>query len=179
MLTRSWGKALLIAALILVALAASAAWYRAKYSMDVARAFEVNDPRSLPRVLIASQGSAFKDAVVAGVVTHLETRQAYVKVIDISLLPGLNAEEWDAIAILHTWEMGKPPAVVQDFVDGARTRNNLVILTTSGRGDFAIAGVDVISSASRTEDVTPRVTDVLNRIDAILAVSSQAAREPS
>jgi hypothetical protein len=171
MLTRSWGKALLIAALILVALVASAAWYRAQYSMDVARGFEVNDPRSSPKVLIATQGSAFKDAVVAAVVADLQTRPAYVKVIDISMLPGLRAEEWDAIVVLHTWEMGRPPAEVQAFMERAADRLRIVVLTTSGGGDFKMDGVDAISSASRMADVSLRATDVTSRVDAILGAA--------
>jgi hypothetical protein len=50
MLTRSWGKALLIAALLLVALVASAGWYLAQHSMDAVSGFEVNDPQATQRV---------------------------------------------------------------------------------------------------------------------------------
>lgn len=179
MLTRRWGKALLIAALILAALVVSAGWYLASNSMDVARAFEVNDPSAVPRVLVATQGSAFKDAVVAGVTERLKVRGTYVKVVDVSSLPEMGQGEWGAIVIIHTWEMGKPPPVVQEFVGRARAPGNLVILTTSGRGDFGIDGVDVISSASRMEDVSLRVTDVLKRIDAILNLSGQGGGKTS
>jgi len=71
--------------------------------MDVAESFEVNTPKSEIRVLIATQGSEFKDAVVAGVVDHLKRKGAYIKVIDVSALPQVNENKWNAVVVLHTW----------------------------------------------------------------------------
>jgi hypothetical protein len=168
MLSRSWGKALLIAAMLLAALVASAGWYLVQNSMSVARGFEVNDPKARPRVLIATQGSAFKDAVVTGVVDGLGQRGAYVKVIDISSLGGVHEKDWNAIVILHTWQMGQPPVQVKEFVHGAREPYKLVALATSGRGDFKLDGVDAISSASRMAEVPARVAEVMTRVNSIL-----------
>ena len=168
MLTRSWAKALLITAMILIALVAGAGYYLVHNAMAVARPFEVNDPKSSARVLVATQGSAFKDAVVAGVIERLKNRGAYVKVIDVSSLADMREDDWSAIVIVHTWQMGRPPPPVKSFVDGVRERRKLVALTTSGGGDFKLPGVDAISSASRMADVPPRVTDIVSRVDAIL-----------
>jgi hypothetical protein len=168
MLTRSWRRVLLVVALTLVALVASAGWYLVRNSMSVARAFEVNDPRAATRVLVATQGSAFKDAVVAGVVGQLQTRGAYVKVIDLSSLSTVREDEWNAIVMVHTWEMGQAPAEVKRFAAAVRERRKLVGFATSGRGDFRLEGVDVISSASRMADVPARVADLTRSIDGVL-----------
>jgi hypothetical protein len=165
---RRWRKVLLAVATLIVASIAFASWYRFHFSMSTARAFEVNDPRSSPRVLIATQGSEFKDAVVARVVEHLKARAAYVKVIDISALPGVDDGGWNAIVLLHTWEMRKPPREVQAFVDWARGSGKLVVLTTSGAGDFKIDGVDAISSASVVADAAARAADIVGKLEAIL-----------
>jgi hypothetical protein len=168
MRTRSWKKILLAVATLIGASIAFAGWYQIHFSMSAARPFEVNDPQSSPRVLIATQGSEFKDAVVAGVVEHLEARAAYVKVIDVSALPGVDVSEWNAIVLLHTWEMRKPPEDVKAFVDRTRNSGKLVVLTTSGSGDFKLDGVDAISSASIIADVPARTADIAARLDAIL-----------
>ena len=159
---------LVVAAVIAAALVAFSAWYKLHYSMDVARPFEVNDPHSKPRVLIATQGSEFKDAVVSGVIDHLKTRAAYVKVIDVSALSGVAEDEWDAIVLVHTWEMHKPQADAQAFVNRARSIPKMVVLSTSGAGDFKMEGIDVISSASTIADVPARVEAIIEKVDAVL-----------
>lgn len=168
MLTRRWRKIWLAVAALVAASIAFAGWYRIHYSMSAARPFEVNDPLSSPRVLIATQGSQFKDAVVAGLVDHLKTRAAYIKVIDVSALPGVDAGEWNAIVLIHTWEMRKPPKEVTAFVERASSSGKLVVLTTSGAGTFKMDGVDAISSASIVAIAPSRSADVAAKVDGIL-----------
>ncbi len=168
MLMRSWRSILLLAVLLSAATIAFAGWYWIHFSMGAAQPFEVNDPQSSTRVLIATQGSEFKDAVVAGVVAHLKANAVYVKVIDVSALPGVNEGEWNAIALLHTWEMRKPPREVKAFVDRAGNSGKLVVLTTSGAGIFKMDGVDAISSASVVADAPSRAAEIAERLDAIL-----------
>jgi hypothetical protein len=168
MLMRRWRKILLAAATLIAASIAFAGWYRIHFSMDAARAFEVNDPHSMVRVLIATQGSAFKDAVVTGVIEHLESRAAYVKVVDVSALPGVDPAAWNAVVVIHTWEMRQPPQDVQAFVDRARNSGKLVVLTTSGAGTFKLEGVDAISSASVVDDAPARAAEIAKRLDGIL-----------
>jgi hypothetical protein len=166
--TRSWRKVLLALVALFAATVAAAGWYWIHFSMSAARPFEVNDPGSSARVLIATQGSEFKDAVVAGVVEHLETRAAFVKVVDVSALPGVDAGAWSAIVLIHTWEMRKPPEAVKAFADQARGSGKLVVLTTSGAGNFKLDGVDAISSASVVADAPSRAADIVLKLDAIL-----------
>jgi len=163
-----WRKALLAGVGIGVAALGFLTWYGFHYSMNVTRSFEVTGSPSGPSVLIASQGSDFKDAVVAGLVEHLKRRSAYVKVIDVSALPGIQETRWDAMVVIHTWEMRKPPAAVRVFVDRVRNRDKLLVLTTSGAGDFKMEGVDAISTASKMVDVPARVAEMAKRVDAIL-----------
>lgn len=159
---------LLVVAVVAVALA-GAIWYRLHYSMAKARSYEVTGVASGPHVLIATQGSAFKDAVVAGLVERLKARSARVQVIDVGMLAGIQEEQWDAMVILHTWEMGKPPAAVRTFTERMRDRDKLAVLTTSGAGDFRLQGVDAVSAASSQADVPERVRELAERVDRILA----------
>lgn len=162
-------KVLWVGGAIIVVMLAFGTWYRVHYSMAPARAFEIAGAPSAPRVLIATQGSSFKDSIVAGVVDHLKKRQAHVRVIDIAGLAHESAHDWNAVVVIHTWEMRKPPVAAKAFVDSLTDRRALVVLTTSGAGDFKMAGVDTISAASRMEDVPARVAEVTTKLDAILA----------
>jgi hypothetical protein len=163
-----WQKAVFVATGVAVVLFGFLAWYKLQYSMGPAKSFEVNAPHSGPSVLIATQGSAFKDAVVAGVVDHLRTRSAYVKVVDVSALPAVNEADWNAIVVIHTWEMGKPQADAQAFVARIASSHKAVVLSTSGRGDFRMEGIDAISSASKIADVPADVAQITVKVDAIL-----------
>jgi len=71
--------------------------------------------------------------------------------------------------VLHTIEYGKAPAPAQAFVDRAGDAGKVVVLSTSGAGDFKIKGIDAISSASRMTDVPARVDELLGRIETVLA----------
>lgn len=155
------------AGLIVIALIA-AIWYRQHYAMEVAQAFEAAGSPTGPRVLIATQGSDFKNALTAGLVDHLKRRSAFVKVIDVTGLAGIQEDDWNAMVVIHTWEMRKPPIEVKAFIERISARDKLVVLTTSGAGNFKLEGVDAISAASQMEDVTTRVSALAERIDAIL-----------
>jgi hypothetical protein len=64
--------------------------------------------------------------------------------------------------------MRKPPAAVRAFVERARNSGKLVLLTTSGAGNFKMDGVDAISSASIVADAPSRAEEIRVRLDAIL-----------
>ncbi len=165
---KTWKKLLIASAAVPIAIIAFVAWYLAHYSMREAKPYEVNAPSAPEHVLIATQGSAFKQAVVEGVVDKLKTTPTYVKVIDVSQLPSVRESDWNAIVILHTWQMSKPPERVRTFIARSDSRDKLVVLTTSGDGDQHIAGVDAITSASSRSDVSARVDEIVYRLQRIL-----------
>ena len=136
--------------------------------MDIAAAFEVNTPERELRVLIATQGSEFKDAVVAGVVEHLKKRQAYIKVIDVTALSQVDQDKWTVVLVIHTWENLKPQADAKAFIERTKDSGKVIVLTTSGRGSYEVEGVNAISSASVMADVPARTLDITNRLASLL-----------
>ena len=158
----------LIIALLALLIPSSLLWYRGHYSMTVARSYSVGAPSSAQRVLIATQGSRFKDALVAGLIRHLLSRSVYVSVIDVSGLPGVKAGDWTAIVLIHTWEYSRPPADARVFLDRLSERQRVVVVTTSGNGKEAMPGVDAISAASVMSDPPAPLAAVTGRIDALL-----------
>jgi hypothetical protein len=64
-----WGIAILVAVML-----GFGSWYKIHYSMGTAREFEVNSRSIKPKVLLATQGSDFKDSIVRGIVEHLKSR---------------------------------------------------------------------------------------------------------
>ena len=136
--------------------------------MDVAESFEVNSPALKHRVLIATQGSEFKDAVVAGIVDHLKQQQVYIKVIDIAALPQVNEDKWNAVVVIHTWQAWKPQPDANAFLGRVNDLSKVIVLTTSGGGDHKIEGLDVITSASVMAVISTHTLDIKNRLNSIL-----------
>jgi len=164
--------------LLAICVAAFLGWYQIHYSMDVAKPFEFGESSAPSRVLVATQGSKFKNAVVDGVVKSFRNRPVFVKVIDVSGLRWVDAGQWDAILVLHTWEKWEPPDVVDAFFVRWRSVDNVIALATSSAGDLKIEGVDAIASASRMTDVSSYVTKLLNRIELLLPKELQAPDLP-
>ncbi len=164
-----WQKIILGVGIVVLALVTGIGWYLARHSMRAAAELEINSPTANERVLIATQGSSFKDSVVAGVIAHLKERHAYAKVIDVAALPLVREADWSAIVVLHTWEMEKPQQDAQRFIASARDPRKVIVLTTSGSGTARMPGVDAISSASEMIDVSNRVAEIDSRLDSLLA----------
>ena len=143
-------------------------WYKFHYSMDVAESFEVNTPESKHRVLIATQGSEFKDVMAARIIEHLKKKNVYIKVIDVTALPQINDDKWNAILVLHTWENLKPQADSKVFLDRVQDLSKVIVLSTSGNGGHKIEGVHAITSASVMTDIPSHILDIKNRLDSIL-----------
>lgn len=164
---RSW-RVLIVVAVALLLLAGFAYRYLSSHAMRPSPAYTKGEP-SLPRhVLIATQGSAFKDRLVARLVAHIEKHPAYIQVIDIADLSRIQEADWHAIVILHTWEYSKPPGVVKDFMARVAAPDRVVCITTSGSGRERIAGVDVISSASSVDELPMLLGNVGAKVDAML-----------
>jgi hypothetical protein len=151
-----------------------AGWYLKRHTMAVVSPFEVAGAATAPAVLIATQGSEFKNAVTAELVEALRRSSARVNVIDVSALERTRADDWDAIVLIHTWEMGKAPAAVTAFMQRTPKRKNLVVLTTSGEGTFKLADVDAISAASQMADTSARATEIMRKLEPILAARSDS-----
>lgn len=152
-------KRLIIAVLLLLVGGLVAyQWYLSRYSMTVIDGFEINAPSAGNRLLIASQGSAFKTAMVDSLVDRIRDRPVFIKVIDVTALGGLNADEWDAVIVLHTWEKWEPQADAAAWIAHAQDHSRILTIATSGSGEEHLDGVDAISSASVIATV-PVVTE--------------------
>jgi hypothetical protein len=132
---------------------------------------EIGNPELEHRVLIASQGSGFKNALVKGLSTNLEQRQIYIKVLDVTVLSGVSEKDWDAVVLIHTTEMSKVQPDVKAFLDRAHDLDKVILITTSGPGTWKTDDydVDIITSASKKEELLGLTEDILRRLDVLLS----------
>lgn len=144
-------------------------WYKQTYSLDTTNTFEVNNPSLDRKLLIAKQGSPFKDSITARVLDRYKSWCVVVEVIDVTALVNTDATNFDAILIMHRWEAGAPSETVQSFMDkNLELKNNMVILTTSWNGLEKMENIDAIAGASIVETTPIFTNKVIKSLDKLL-----------
>jgi hypothetical protein len=121
----------------------------------VVEPYAVGSPELDKKVLIASQGSDFKNTLVESLTAYLDKKQTYVKVIDVTSLAKVNEDEWDALVFIHTTENWKLWSDVDEYLARTSDMNRVILVTTSGSGDWKTDKYDVetITSASRQDEL--------------------------
>ncbi|NJB72190.1 flavodoxin [Saonia flava] len=146
-----------------------AIWYKYQYSMDEAVSREVNSISLNKKLLIATQGSNFKNKLTDEIVEYYKTDSTYIKIMDISSLGTTNLDDYDAILIMHTWEYSKPPSPIQSFMNsGKYNSKKMVVFTTSGEGSYKMENVDAITGASKLENIGSHKNEIVNKLNPII-----------
>ena len=144
-------------------------WYQNEYAMDQAQEYEVNTPGENSRLLVATQGSEFKNTITTAIVDYYKTEAVYIKVIDVSALVGVNPTNYDALLVIHTWENWKPPSSVKSFMDRTTDyRDKRVVLTTSGEGSYKMEGIDAFTGESILEETPNHVGEIIKKLNPLL-----------
>lgn len=144
-------------------------WYQHEYAMDVVQDYEVNSPVGNSKLLIATQGSEFKNTITTAFVDYYKKESIYIKVIDISSLADVNPVNYDALLVIHTWENWNPPASIKAFMDRTvEHREKMVVLTTSGQGTYKMEGIDAITGESILDETPMYVDKILKGLNPLL-----------
>jgi hypothetical protein len=162
-------KLLTLIGYLTLASAVFAVSYVWMHSMRTARPFELGQRGSRPSVLIATQGSAYKDAVTRALVSRLAAGPAHVKVIDVSELPPVLERDWDTVVLMFSWERWQAERHARAFIERCGEREKLVVLTTSGGGDERLPCVDTVTSASELQHARADAAELGARVAAVLA----------
>jgi len=145
-------------------------WYNFKYSMDKVLGYTVNDVSARTSLLIATQGSEFKNTLTENVVNEYKQDSIFINVIDISKLDEIKPEDYSAILLIHTWENWKPPMAIKKFIDGNQDNlGKIVVLTTSGEGTNKIDEVDAITGESIKENIESFTNRIIERLNILLS----------
>ena len=72
--------------------------------MDVIADREWNDPELDTKLLIASQGSEYKTALVEAIVSQLYSDSINISLTDVTKLPLVIESEWSAVLVIHTFQ---------------------------------------------------------------------------
>jgi len=142
------------------------AWYVIKFWPRHAEDMEFGNPEFNERVLIATQGSEFKNDVVQRLAEKLSARDIYIKITDVSNLDSIDSDAWADIVILNSNIADKMNTSVRTFLNRVGPSDSIIVITTSGWGDFVPPNLEVdgITTASRlneTEKMANRIFHAL------------------
>ena len=131
---------------------------------------EAGDPRAGNKVLIATQRSEFKEAVVSRIVEDLGKDLCYVKVIDLKTLKHEPAQDYDAVVVVNTCKAWRLSGGASRFVKEFPDKERVVLLTTAGGEDWKPKGVEVdaITSASKEQKADPVADEISRKVRSIL-----------
>jgi len=146
-----------------------AMWYKYEYSMEKADEFQVNSPEYNRKLVIATQGSEFKNRVTNEIVNHFEQDSIFIKVVDVSSLSKIYPKDYTAIVLIHTWENWKPPVDIEEFINRtANYQDKIIVLTTSGQGSYKMDGIDAITGESNLEEIDFFLKAIIDRLNPLL-----------
>lgn len=136
------------------------------------QSYELNDPLLEKRLLVASRSSEFKNAIIEKIRQALEDEPVYMRFIGIDQLQQETEGNYTAIVLINTCIAWGLDPDVEAFLDHHRDQKNVIVLTTSGDGDWLpdMEGrtFDAISSASEKADIDMVAGQIIAKIRLIL-----------
>lgn len=132
------------------------------------------NPNNKYQLLIANEGSHFKDSVVSVLTQHYSSKPVNIKIIPLSALSQIEPKEYHAIVILHSWYTWKPPPEVEGFAHKHHNcLENIVSFSSSFYGNLKMKELDGITGASKMSDVSGYAQKLIEKINPLLNIDKQ------
>jgi hypothetical protein len=139
------------------------------------RPLEIGDKDAQRRVLIATQHSEFKDAVLSRVTDLLEQEGYFIRVVGLEDLAHQSGETYGAIVIINSYWFWQIDGEASDFIDRVdeKKQEKIILLTTVGEEIWnpGRGNVDTISSASLMSKVDSISEELIEKIQILVGPS--------
>lgn len=120
-------------------------------------------------VVIANEGSNFKDSIASILVRHFENESVQVKVIPLSSLSKVEPKDFSAVVIIHSLYTRNPPPEVAHYIKNqSACLDKIVVMTISSNGTYKMDDVDAITGASKIKEVTMYANKIIAKLNPIL-----------
>jgi glyceraldehyde-3-phosphate dehydrogenase/erythrose-4-phosphate dehydrogenase len=133
---------------------------------------ELNNVSLDKKILIAARNSEFKKAVIEKLTQSLKTDSIYIKCIGLSELNNIDISPFNATVIINKTMAWNWDYKVKKFLKSNPKHDNVIILTTSGSGEWKPRGknhqFDAIAAASEMGNVDSVAEKIVSKIREIL-----------
>jgi hypothetical protein len=133
---------------------------------------EINEASLGKGVLVASRSSEFKDAIVERIKAAFTDKPVYVRFIGVGQLEEEDGTGYDAVVLINTcmgWNMDRH---VKAFLDRHGDQSHMIVLTTSGDGNWLPKmegrNFDAISSASQKDRIKGVSDNIIDKVTLLL-----------
>ncbi|MBC1482257.1 hypothetical protein HCJ52_03370 [Listeria sp. FSL L7-1485] len=139
--------------------------YRFLKSMDVTPNTEINESATGDHVLLATQGSDFKDSVIDQIEQDMANKNVHISIMDTTKLDKVNADDYDKVVLFTTVQSDDIPENVTTFMNDNKDKSiHIAVTADSGRWDKQPKDIDAISEASKSENKQDFVDDLTKAI---------------
>lgn len=139
--------------------------YRFLKSMDVTPNKEINESATGDHVLLATQGSDFKDSVIDQIEQDMANKNVHISIMDTTKLDKVNADDYDKVVLFTTVQSDDIPENVTTFMNDNKDKSiHIAVTADSGRWDKQPKDIDAISEASKSENKQDFVDDLTKAI---------------
>ena len=125
------------------------------------------------KLLIAMQGSEFKDKVLSNIIHEFEKEGLFIEIIDLENLAEKSSRDYGAVVIMNEYRMFQVDERARHFIQGidADEQKKIVLLTTAGSPGMTgeDLNVDAISSASEMIEADILSDRIIVRVTSILS----------
>jgi hypothetical protein len=142
------------------------------WPQDDVTSYETGDPSWEKSVLIASRSSDFKQAVLKRAVNSFIDEPVFMKIIGVDQLKKEHAEDYSAVVLINTciaWGMDRR---VNKFLNRLEDQSNIIVLTTSGDGEWVPKmkdrNFDAVSAASEEANIDETAEKIVSKVRALL-----------
>ncbi|MBD3235535.1 MAG: hypothetical protein GF330_02390 [Candidatus Eisenbacteria bacterium] len=147
------------------------------WAQDDIEAYEMGDRQAPERLLIASSQSELGQALHLELGERLRAYPAHVRFVGLEALENETAADYDAVVILNSCIAWGVDRNVGAFLDREREQEKLIVLTTSGDGDWRPGGeareFEAVTSASEISEIERVAGEILGHLDAILSAGAE------
>ncbi len=156
---------IVVGSLILLIIIGSAI-YLVSNIQGVVETTEEGNPDADKKLLIASQGSDFKNKLVQEIKDGLNNVESlYIKIIDVTGLQEVDANKWDAIVLINSLQGGKVQKDVETFLNKAdKVLDKIILFVTTGAKEVKEFNVDTITAASKMSEIDKLVTKIMAKL---------------
>ena len=136
-------------------------WLNSLTEMEPVEAYQINPKATGKKVLIATQGSEYKDGLTQALINELKSKDAYIKVIDVTGLDQTTRKEWDTIIFMHAWEIGEPHESVANFIGDSFDQNTMFMITKADDDESYMEGIDGITGESSVANIENHTNEII------------------
>ncbi len=125
-------------------------------------------------LLVASRSSAFKDAVVEGIDRAFAGESVAIKFVGLQKVKYEDAGDFDTVVIINTCIAWGMDPQVDGYLNKYSDASNIIVLTTSGAGDWLPKKqnrtFDAVASASEMMRVDEVTAEIVEKVRGLMGI---------